>query len=627
MKKAFTISLLIANLNLMAQTFTEVSEEAGINHAFKVDLATFGGGAAVLDFDNDGYEDLYVTGGANDDVLYRNNGDGTFTDVLPSAGFESVRTAYTQGAAAADINRDGYKDIIVTTMNYLDGNRTIAPNLLFINNGDGTFTEMTDEWQLGSDRVNSMGASFGDINADGYPDLFICNYFSNSTTGISIYNESTITNSFRPSIDFLYINVGGEYFVDVREFYGLDHVGFGFQGLFTDYDNDADLDLYIVNDFGFKSTPNLMLRNEFPEKRYFDRSINQALNYGMNAMGIAVADFNFDGWMDYFVTNLGASLFTINKGNGDGFRDGTVQYNLAIPVINDEEYTGPPVSWGVNFFDFDHDTDNDLFICNGALNPTIRPNPNQFFKFEKGTFNEVSAEYGLNDLRIGRGSVVFDYDNDGDLDLFVVNQEPRDISTTLPEPRCLLYRNDAPNKGNWLQVALEGIQVEKNGLGSKIELKVNGRLLIREIDGGSSHVSQNTTIAHFGLGNATTIDELTVKWIGGNTQTLTNVDVNQKITITESPSSEKRQAVGQLNVYPTTIEESAILEYDLTRPGSIVIGLYDVRGALIEQVADISAEVQTGFWQWTPQKDLPKGIYFFKLHSDTEVITRRVIKM
>ena len=627
MKKMLIISLLLMSFDLLGQSFTEVSQEAGIDHAFKVDLATFGGGAAVLDFDNDGYEDLYVTGGANDDALYRNNGDGTFTNVFNSAGFEHVKQVYTQGAAAADINRDGYKDIIVTTMNYLDERRSIAPNLLFLNNGDGTFTDVTDKWQLGGDRVNSMGASFGDFNADGYPDLFVGNYFSNSTTGISIYNESTITNSFRPSIDFLYINVGGEYFVDVREFYGLDHVGFGFQGMFTDYDNDADLDLYIVNDFGFKSTPNLMLRNEFPEKRYLDRSINQALNYGMNAMGIAAADFNYDGWMDYFVTNLGASLFTINKGNGEGFRDGTVQYNLAIPVINDEQYTGPPVSWGVNFFDYDHDTDNDLFICNGALNPTIRPNPNLFFEFEKGTFDEVSQEHGLNDLRIGRGSVVFDYDNDGDLDLFVVNQEPRDITSTLPEARCLLYRNDAPKNGNWLQVALDGIQAEKNGLGSRIEVKVNGKLLIREVDGGSSHVSQNTTIVHFGLGNVDKVDELTVKWVGGNTQTLTNVGVNQKITITESPSSEKRQAVGQLNVYPTTIEESAILEYDLTEPGSVVIGLYDVRGALIEQVADISAQVQTGFWQWRPKRDLPKGIYFFKLHSESEVITRRVIKM
>jgi len=354
MKKLLLFCFVLFPLLVYSQTFTEVSEEAGINHAFKIDLATFGGGACVLDFDNDGFEDLYVTGGANPDVLYKNNGDGTFTNVFETAGFTRTKEMYTQGATAADINRDGHKDIIVTTMNFLNENREIAPNLLYLNNGDGTFTDVTNAWGLDAFKVNSMGATFGDFNADGYPDLFVGNYFTNSTAGFSIYNEQTITNSFRPSLDFLFVNVGGEYFVDVREFYGLDHESFGFQGMFTDYDNDRDLDLYIVNDFGFRSTPNLMFRNDFPEKKLTERSINLALNFGMNAMGVASTDINNDGWMDYFVTNLGTSLFNLNRGNGEGFVDRTVSLNLAVPVIEREVYTGPPVSWGANFFDFDH---------------------------------------------------------------------------------------------------------------------------------------------------------------------------------------------------------------------------------------------------------------------------------
>jgi len=626
MKKLLLFCFVLFPLLVYSQTFTEVSEEAGINHAFKIDLATFGGGACVLDFDNDGFEDLYVTGGANPDVLYKNNGDGTFTNVFETAGFTRTKEMYTQGATAADINRDGHKDIIVTTMNFLNENREIAPNLLYLNNGDGTFTDVTNAWGLDAFKVNSMGATFGDFNADGYPDLFVGNYFTNSTAGFSIYNEQTITNSFRPSLDFLFVNVGGEYFVDVREFYGLDHESFGFQGMFTDYDNDRDLDLYIVNDFGFRSTPNLMFRNDFPEKKLTERSINLALNFGMNAMGVASTDINNDGWMDYFVTNLGTSLFNLNRGNGEGFVDRTVSLNLAVPVIEREVYTGPPVSWGANFFDFDHDADEDLFICNGALNPTIRVNPNLFFELDNGKFEEVGEAYGLADLRIGRGSVVFDYDNDGDLDLFVVNQIPRDITSTIPEARCLLFRNDVAD-GNWLQVELEGVQADKNGLGSRVEALVDGKLLIQEIHGGGSHISQNTTIAHFGLADATEVEELTIKWVGGNTQTLRNVTANQKIKITEEMNAMPFEQANRLNVFPTDIGQPVLIEYDLNRPGPIEIGLYDTKGALIEKVVNISSEVSTGFWQWTPKRDLPGGIYYFRLLSDSGSITRRVIKI
>ncbi|NJL76623.1 MAG: VCBS repeat-containing protein [Saprospiraceae bacterium] len=354
--------LLYFPLQAQKKTFVEVSEQAGINHSFKVDLATFGGGACVLDFNNDGFEDIYVTGGAAPDVLYKNNGDGTFTNIHTPTSFKRTYDSYTQGVAAADINKDGYKDLIVTTMNYLNENRSSAPNLLYLNNGDGTFTDITEKWGLENFRVNSMAASFGDVNADGYPDLFIANYFSSSAAGISIYNEQTITNSFQPSIDYLFLNTSGQGFVDARAFYGLEHDGFGFQGIFTDYDNDGDLDLYIANDFGYKSSPNLMLRNEYPQKKFINFANRLALNYGMNAMGIAYCDYNFDGWMDYFVTNLSTSVFSANAKEGKPFIDRTFGLGVGISTIVDSVYTGPPVSWGANFFDFDHDTDMDLFI-------------------------------------------------------------------------------------------------------------------------------------------------------------------------------------------------------------------------------------------------------------------------
>ena len=547
----------ILSLQLSAQDFVEVSELAGINHAFKVDLATFGGGAAVLDIDNDGWEDVFIAGGNAPDVLYRNNGDGTFTDIYALAGLDATIPVHTQGACAADVNRDGYKDLLVTTMYFKDG-RQLAPNYLFLNDGDGTFTDVTTQYGLDKFKSNSMGASFGDINSDGYVDLFVANYFSASPEGVSLFNDATITNTFAPAQDFFFISVSGRGFVEASDLYEIDHYGFGFEGTFTDLDNDQDLDILVANDFGRKATPNVALLNDFPNKTLPNRANSLALNFGMNAMGIAVGDYNFDGYMDYFVSNVGASLFVINDG-GDNFIEGS-RFGLSVQLIRSEDYNGIPVSWGANFFDFDHDTDIDLFVANGALNPTIRPNHNFFFEQHNGFFREVGERKGLADPRIGRGSVVFDYDNDGDLDLLVVNQEPRDPTSVLPEARVLLYRNDASD-GNWLKVKLEGVKADNDGLGSRIEILTDERLLIREIDGGSSHSSQNSTIAHFGIGSDELIESITVKWVGGNSQVMNNVEVNQQITIREVVQEATSNDEPLLKIFPTYFTDQMIIEY------------------------------------------------------------------
>lgn len=619
-------TLLFSNTVYLQKSFTEVTQEAGINHVFEVDLATFGGGAAVIDFDNDGWEDLYITGGKAPDVLYRNNGDGTFTNVFANAGFDRTKEIYTQGVSAADVNRDGFKDLLITTMYYANETRPLAPNLLYLNNGDGTFEDVTEDWGLSEFLNNSQGATFGDINADGFPDLYVSNYFSASPTGVSIFNEQTITNSFEPAQDYLFINASGKSFVDASRIYGMEHTGFGFQGVFTDYDNDRDLDLYIANDFGFKSTPNVFLRNDFPTKKYTDRSLGLAMNFGMNAMGIAACDFNFDGWMDYFVSNLSTSLFVVNQKNGNGFENLTFALGLDIPTILEPIPLGPPISWGANFFDYDNDTDMDLFVCNGALNPTIRANPNFFFEFENGKFREVARDKKLADERIGRGSVVFDYDRDGDLDLFVVNQKPRDITSTLPDARCLLYRNDT-DQGNWLKVELKGIKSEKNGLGSRIELMVDGKLLIREIAGGSSHLSQNSTIAHFGLGAATELESLTVKWMGGGVQVLEDVAVNQEIVIEENFTPQAGLSKNNLKVSPGAFSSEIFLEYELSVGEPFTVDVVDVKGRQIAVLADLESAVFNGLLHWEVPSDLPKGIYIFRLITKDSVVAKKAVKI
>ncbi len=269
----------------------------------------------------------------------------------------------------------------------------------------------------------------------------------------------------------------------------------------------------------------------------------------------------------------------------------------------------------------------DLFVCNGALNPTIRPNPNFFFEYENGKYKQVAKEVGLQDYKIGRGSVVFDYDNDGDLDLLVVNQVPRDPSGELLNARCLLYRNDAP-KGNWLKISLQGVEADRNGLGSRVEVEVDGKLLLREIEGGSSHASQNSTIAHFGLGNAKEVNTLTVKWIGGKQQVLQKVAANQHLIIKENMDDSDSKVVkkNELIASPTTFSDQLFLTYELEEETPMEINILDSQGRMIERLVQFEQPISMGIWEWQVPQNLTSGVYIFQLKTPKAVIATRAIK-
>lgn len=240
-------------------------------------------------------------------------------------------------------------------------------------------------------------------------------------------------------------------------------------------------------------------------------------------MASAVGDYNNDGWLDYFVTNIRSNKFMVNMGNAKPFDEMSNQLGTGITAI----------SWGANFADFDHDTDLDLYVSNGDLNPNCNPMANFYFENTNGHFSEKSKVNGINDYGIGRGSITFDMDNDGDLDLFVVNEKP--VYPNYPvESTSKLFRNDS-TKGNWLKVKLKGISADNQGIGARVEVHIGNLKMIREIDGGaSSHLSQNSTIAHFGLGKTSKIDLVKVIWVGGKQQILNNPKVNFQIEIIET---------------------------------------------------------------------------------------------
>ena len=374
----------------------------------------------------------------------------------------------------------------------------------------------------------STGASFGDFNADGWPDIYVGNYFNEYTGKLSVINDNTVVGANQIAKGYLLLNENGKHFRDVYSAYGLDFRGFGFGGVFTDYDNDGDQDLFINHDFGYKRTPDMLLQNRYPKKSFIDVAKEEGMDLKINSMSTAVGDYNNDGLMDYYVTNIGFNYFMVNQGIGKGFVNNAKKLGMDFFAI----------SWGTNFADFDHDGDVDLFVANGDLNPNCVPMADFYFENLGNKFEDKARAVGLADYGIGRGSVVFDYDNDGDLDLLVVNQEP---VLNYPVPSVThLYRNDS-TRGNWIRIALKGVEAEIHGIGSKIEVEAGGMKMIREIDGGgSSHLSQNSVIAHFGLGNALKVDKITVYWTGGNRQVLTGTAINQLITITETPTKKSR---------------------------------------------------------------------------------------
>lgn len=513
--------LFIIGSNVWGQIqFTDVTQEAKINHQYIVYEGFFGGGLSVLDFNKDGFEDVFLTGGMGENQLLLNKGNGTFLNVFKGSGLEKCNEYVTIGVAIADVNKDGLVDLFITTSAEKGKENRIprAPNLLFINNGDLTFRDATKEFGLQKYNSFSTGASFGDFNGDGYPDLYVGNYFLNYEGTLKEISDETIVNSSNISEDYLFLNHKGKQFKNVYKKYGLNHQGFGFGGTFTDYDNDGDLDFLVINDFGYKAKPNYVLRNELPENSFYYAESETGLDLRINAMSAAVGDFNDDGLKDYFITNIKFNRFMVQ--NSGRFEDKSVELGTSFFTI----------SWGANFGDFDNDGDLDLFVLNGDLNPNTQPMGSFLFENNNYSFKDIAFFAGINDYGIGRGSIAFDYDNDGDLDLMVVNQAA--IKEGYPvESVTRLYRNDSPPQ-NWIKIKLEGAKSDYNGLGSTVQLFIKGKKVIREVDGGgSSHLSQNSPIVHFGLGSNLNVDSIIIKWIGGNPQVLISPTINQLVTV------------------------------------------------------------------------------------------------
>ena len=504
--------------------FVDITADVGIDfkHAGGIDKrvipAVVGSGAAFADYDNDGDLDLYIvnsstkhdTGTGNPrNALYQNNGNSTFTDVTNEAGVGNP--VWGMGAAFADYDNDGDLDLYVA--NY-------KANAFFRNEGSGSFIKFSSK--AGSIGHVGFGSAvaWGDYDNDGYLDLYVANYLDYGK--LPRGDEVFFPYDWYGQSNVLLLNKGDGGFIDVTE---SARVGGGFHltlgASFADYDSDGDLDIYLAND----TNQNILYRNNSDGTFTNTNGTDERSHTGdtRGGMGITWGDYDNDGDLDLFVTNWLDENNVLYRNNSDGtFTDVSAQSGIFESGLG-------KTCWGTEFFDYDNDGDLDLFIACGHIDPATWESSSQSDIFLEnngnGTFTDISESVGIRSVPngTGRGLAVGDYDNDGDLDLLVVNCGEG----------AVLFRNDGGNQNNWLKILTIGKTSNRNGIGARIELTAGKSRQIREVISGSSYLSQSSLEIEFGLGKASVVDQIRILWPSGSKQTLTDINVNQKLVITE----------------------------------------------------------------------------------------------
>ena len=509
--------------------FVDATEAAGLSGARLLAgragkdhlLDSSGAGVAFLDFDRDGWLDLFLPNGwgirgdaAPDPVvekgrfsLFRNKGDGTFQDVTERAGVGG-NGHWGLGVAAADFDGDGWTDLLVTCF---------GPNLLYRNLGDGTFEDVSNPLGIEAPGWNT-GAAFFDADGDGDLDLFIAGYIDCTLDDVLKARrtldwkglEKVAAGPFglKGAPDHFFRAVGGGRFVDATKEAGFEDkaLAFGFGVRAADYDGDGDVDLFVAND----SDANYLYRNNgrgvFTEMGLFAGCALSGSGAAQASMGVSVGDVDADGHLDLHVTTFADDASTLHRGAGDGlFTDATAPFGLTGPTFL-------PMAWGCAFADIDRDGDLDIVAANGHIYPQVDRHPDKGYTFRQksqvfenrgSTFADVTTSTGPGFAvpRCSRGLSVGDYDNDGDLDVLMANLD------SAPS----LLRNDSKG-GSWITVVLEDERGPLSAVGARVTVSAAGRKQTRDVAAGDSFLSTQDPRPHFGLKDAETVDEILVEW-------------------------------------------------------------------------------------------------------------------
>ena len=497
-------------------------------------LESHGSGAAFFDHDSDGDLDLYIVNGATfatyrnrsgpGNALYRNRGDGTFVEITREAGVGDA--GWGGGVAVGDIDNDGRPDLYAT--NY-------GANVLYRNRGSDRFVDATQEAGVGGDQY-SASAAFFDYDSDGDLDLYVANYVVFDAENLPTEPKlCTFFSGLRVycgpkglvgAPDVLYRNEGDGAFIDVTQASGVATANryYGLGVVPTDYDSDGDSDLFVAND----ETPNVLFQNQ-GDGTFQDVALIAGVAYNGDGdveagMGADFGDYDQDGDPDLYVTHFFTETNTLYRNEGGArFSDVTTTAGLAAATVE-------MLGWGTRFFDYDNDGRLDLFVANGHVYPqvdqaetgTTYRQPNQLFRNEGGgRFAPVSAGLGLAQAKVSRGTSFGDYDDDGDIDLFVV--ELNDAPT--------LLRNDGGNAGNYLVVQVFGREDNRDGIGTRVSLQAAGKRQWRTVNGSGSYLSHSALRVHFGLGTAQSSDRVEINYPNGNTYAIENVPANKLLVV------------------------------------------------------------------------------------------------
>ena len=530
--------------------FVDVTEEAGIDFKHnngktehKHVIETMGSGVVFFDYDADGNIDLYFVNsgpvpiaGITDktksengsNVLYRNQGNGHFIDVSDAAGVGDI--GYGMAASAGDIDNDGDADLYVCNF---------ERDSLYQNNGDGTFTDITDTAGI-NNSLWSIGSVFLDFDLDGDLDIFVVNYLIYNVTMPSTKFKGIIgyppPRSFEGTADVLYRNNGNGTFTDVAEVAGLVNPieGRGMGAIAFDYNNDQFPDIYVAND----TNRNFLYHNN-GDGTFTDVSLFLGVGYDENgfaeaSMGIDYGDFNRDGLLDIILANFEKT--TLYKAQHLGQETDEGEF-LFVDITTDSgllQPTLPFVGFSPLFLDYDNDGFLDYFCANGhpqdiieLLNDheTYAQRDQLFHNKGDGTYLEVSQTSGeyFSEQLVGRAAASADYDNDGDIDVVIINSNQR----------AVLLRNDGGNRKNWLSVKLVGTRSNRDGIGTKVKIVSENITQITEVKSGSSYASGSDTRLLFGLDKTKEVERIEIMWQSGFLQSLGKTDVNQMMTITE----------------------------------------------------------------------------------------------
>ncbi len=532
--------------NQAGPRFVDVSRQAGVtpviisgskqkNYVLEVN----GSGVCWFDYNNDGFMDLYLVNGStleelqgkppatrHRNYLYRNNRDGTFSDVTEQAGVSGKGWGF--GCFAADYNNDGYTDLLVTNF---------GPNILYRNHGDGTFRDATARAGVGGGNIWHAGAAFADYDHDGYLDLYVSGYLDfdirSPRPGSCEYDGIPVKacgpKGFRGAPDALYHNNRDGTFTDVTEKAGVadKDLYFGFAVLFDDFDNDGLPDIFVAND----SNANYLYHNK-GNGTFEDIAVAAGVAYSADGkehsgMGAAAGDYDHDGLMDLFLTTFANDNYVLYHNDGNNFFT-DVSYPSGVG-----EATIPWLGWGAVFFDYDNDGWKDLFCINGHVYPEVvgrtRQSYNQPLLLLRnsgdGKFRDVSGDAGLAHLRprSGRGGAYCDYNNDGNVDLIVSNIDDTPV----------LLRNQGGDRSNWVELVLTGSVSNRSAIGARVKIQAGKLVQYDHVRAGGSFLSGNDLRLHFGLGTQPRIDSLEIRWPSSRVDRYVDLPVNRILAFRE----------------------------------------------------------------------------------------------